>query len=319
LAFEAFAPMRLAIKLAIVRFYAAPPAAHPSGVSLLVIFGIIGTIIGIAAAIQQFTSALTRRKFRRAEDSFFEAVQASRDIPSVKEEFNSLRSQIEVQIPRQAKEVYLAERLDQLERDLYNTYREYQRISNELPNRRVESDMDRRLREVVENSIAPARRIQERRIIYILILLFALIIVDLSPINLRGFINYYFDSLGYSDQWTTASLVSNFIAGVLVITIVMLISITLLPKRITKLAARMTTILLALFLALGSLGIGVFVRASAIRADSAQTYVDVTARETYAGVAFNIAAITLALSLACLMLISKRSIKRKLDSSSHLE
>jgi uncharacterized membrane protein YhiD involved in acid resistance len=105
---------------------------HASGISWLAILGVVGTLVGIIAFTIQVNDVVRRRKFKRAGEALMEAIQANQDIASVRRELRDLSSQIEVEIPRQAREAYLKERLQQVELVISGAYREYRSISDEL-------------------------------------------------------------------------------------------------------------------------------------------------------------------------------------------
>lgn len=290
-------------------------AIHPSGVSILAIFTIVAGVVAIAAFMLQLNDTLKRRKFRRAEEAFMEAVQADRDIEPRRREFHDLRSQIEVEIPRQARDAYLKERLKRVELDLSNAYREYTAIRDELSSGAVTSNLDERLRAVIETSILPERKRQERRSSVISVLLVLLFLTSLSPYSVSSLAYQYFNILGYSDQWTDGSLYSAFALGALALTGITLLLATLLPGRVgfrlSAVAYWKVTPLIGLSSAAGLLVAGMLFRASAIRADNSALYVDPTPKETLAGFAFNFAAIALAMTLASGALITVGVFRRR--------
>jgi hypothetical protein len=243
-----------------------------------------------------------------------EAVEASRDIEPVRREFEELRSQIEVEIPRQARRAYLKERLNQVELNLGDTYREYCAITAELGAEHVSSSLDKRLQAVIEASIIPERRNQERRSAVISVLLALLLLTSVSPYSVSHLAYDYFNVLGYSDEWTDAGLYSTFALGTLVLAGVALLLATLLPgrvgSRLSVVANRSITPLIGMLFAAGLFAVSMIFRASAIKADHSIYYIDVASKETFAGFAFNFAALALAVALASGALIVVGALRR---------
>src|SRR5262245_6225806 len=115
---------------------------HAPGISFLTIFGIVGTLVGIIAFTLQVSGTFRRRKFKRAEEALMEAIEANQDIASVRREFRELSSQIEVEIPRQARDAYLKERLQQVELNIHDAYKEYVTLTNEMSREQITSSLD---------------------------------------------------------------------------------------------------------------------------------------------------------------------------------
>ena len=91
-----------------------------------------------------------------------------------------MRHEIETQVPKQARNAYLADRLNQLTEDLYRTYRSYQDVRRELSDAQPITELDRRIRDAIEVSIIPSRRVRESRNLYLLFLVVILVISSLS-------------------------------------------------------------------------------------------------------------------------------------------
>jgi hypothetical protein len=288
---------------------------HASGISVLAIFTLIAGVVAIAAFALQVNDKLKGRKFRRAEEALMEAVEASRDIESARREFQGLRTQIEVEVPRQARYAYLKERLERVEIDLSNAYREHVTITNELASEQITSKLDERLRAVIEISILPERKRQERRGAVISVLLVLLFLTSLSPYSVSSLAYQYFNILGYSDQWTDAGLYSAFALGALVMAGVVLLLATLLPGKVgfqlSSVEYRRVTPLIGTALAAGLCVAGMIFRASAISADNSEFFIDPAPKETLAGFAFNFAALALAMTLASGALIVAGILRRR--------
>jgi hypothetical protein len=212
---------------------AAAPAKHqPAGVPYLTIFGIVGTVIGILAAIQQFTSSVRRRRFQGAEENFLRAVESSKTISEsltqveqYKRVKDSLRNEIETQIPKQARVAYLSNRLEQLKDDLYRSYRDYETVRKELGKDQDTSELDRSIRDAVSSSL-PTRRVQEIRNLYMLSLVIVLLLFNLSP---QG-PDIYFRAIANSTDYAASDLIFLMAAGALVLVLVWLLLLSFVPS-----------------------------------------------------------------------------------------
>src|SRR5579859_5275932 len=107
---------------------------------------------------------------------------------------DSLRNEIETQIPRQARIAYLNNRLEQLKDDLYRSYREYENVRKELSKDHVTSELDRSIRDAVTASMPP-HRVQERRNLYILTLVVLLLVFNVFPIGPYNYFRIIDDSI----------------------------------------------------------------------------------------------------------------------------
>jgi seryl-tRNA synthetase len=147
-------------------------SAQSSGFPTLTVFGIVGTTIGIIAAAQQFLSGYKRRNYKSAEEKFLKAIEASEAISSSLSQVKQyqairerLRKEIESQIPKQARNAYLVNRLEQLTDDLHQIYADYQDVRRELGEGNIADELDQRVRDAIRMS-TPSRRARERRSLY---------------------------------------------------------------------------------------------------------------------------------------------------------
>lgn len=121
---------------------------------------------------------------------------------------DSLRNEIETQIPKQARIAYLSNRLEQLKDDLHRSYREYEGIRKELSRDHVASELDQSIRDAVTAS-TPQRRVQESRNLYMLTLVILLLVFNVLPIGP----NNYFRIVGNSIEYNIATLAAVMLAG----------------------------------------------------------------------------------------------------------
>lgn len=194
---------------------AAQPKPQPAGIPYLTIFGIVGTAVGIISFVQGISSSIRRRRFKGAEEEFLRYVESNKVISeslSQVEQYqkakDSLRNEIETQIPKQARIAYLSNRLEQLKDDLHRSYREYEGIRKELSRDHVASELDQSIRDAVTAS-TPQRRVQESRNLYMLTLVILLLVFNVLPIGP----NNYFRIVGNSIEYNIATLAAVMLAG----------------------------------------------------------------------------------------------------------
>ena len=281
---------------------------------------VIATIIGIVAGGQQLISAFRRRKYRRAEDKFLEAIEADENIEQAKiqvEQYEklkqSMRHEIETQIPRQARIAYLSDRFDQLTEDLYRNYRDYENVRRELSESQAVSELDRRVRDAIEISIIPNRKIRERRNIYMFALLTALIVFNVSPIRISD----YFYILDYSYKSSGTTILVTMLLGAICLTLMLLVLFSFFPTRTTPpTIANMRTGWVALLLSASVIlciiliAFGLYTRGEAIgnvalnfKFDTAN---DVNNERILASLAFNAVVIILSIEVASFIYVIQR-------------
>lgn len=325
-------------KLSISGLTIASANTQQPGISLLTVMGIIGTIIGIVAGTQQLFSAIRRRKFRRAEDKLLEAIEADVRIDDAKAEVErydslkaSLRDEVETQIPKQARNAYLKDRLDQLTEDLDRTYRDYQDVRRELSQAEPITDLDRGIRDAIEASTIPGRKIRESRNFYMLALLIALVFFNGAPFHVSS----YFHILWYSDGSTGSSIVVTMISGATCLAFLALVCFSFLPNNTTVSTANIgcmgTALLMSLsviafiaFLWLGFLPRGSAVSLSQDQFNGPYGNQGIGSYRLEAFLLFNTAVIILAISLAIFIFTRQKRIIRKQTagqstSSTHTE
>ena len=310
-------------KLSISGLTIAGANTQQSGISLLTVMGIIGTIIGIVAGSQQLFSAIRRRKFRRAEDKLLEAIEADVRIDDAKAEVErydslktSLRDEVETQIPKQARNAYLKDRLDQLTEDLDRTYRDYQAVRRELSQAEPVTDLDRGISDAIEASIIPGRKIRESRNSYMLALLIALVFFNSAPFHVSD----YFHILGHSDRSAGSSIIVTTIAGAICLALLALVCFSFLPNNTTASTANIGCMGTALLMSLSVvmfvvfLWLGFLPRNSAVSLDQFNdpyNNQDISNYRLEASLLFNTAVIILALSLAIFIFTRQKKIIRK--------
>ena len=305
-------------KLSISGLTIAGANTQQSGLSLLTVMGIIGTIIGIVAGSQQLFSAIRRRKFQRAEDKLLEAIEADVRIDDAKAEVErydslkaSMRYEVETQIPKQARNAYLKDRLDQLTEDLDRTYRDYQDVRRELSQAEPVTDLDRGIRDAIEASIIPGRKIRGSRNSYMLALLIALIFFNIEPFH----VNSYFHILGHSDKSTVSSIIVTMISGVICLALLALVCFSFLPNNTTastgSIGCMGTALLMSLsvIIFIGFLWLGFLSRDKAVFLE--QFNQDIGSDRLEAALLFNIDVIILAISLAIFIFTRQKRIIRK--------
>jgi hypothetical protein len=305
-------------------FYVAlrsPGASHPhSSVSVWGAIAVVITIVSGVAAVQQLGSWAGRRRLQGAQDELLRTFQLSVDTNEAKKNFeenttrlNALRQQIEVQVPVQARRDYLKERLEQLRRDLYRDFQEYEDITRELAESTSDSAIDSQIRKVIETAIIPRRTLSDRRSIGMLVLMVTLIVISISPLRPSDLIVSYFDSLGYSSYFPLSNLFLALGLGIAMFTGLLLLALPMIPGNtrpwifVRSLMSRKRG-LLALALCMALLTVGIYSRLWGIW-DGANTLFTphgelprITLMLTIAGSCFNLFVLTFSILLGSSLL-----------------
>jgi hypothetical protein len=213
--------------------------SHPTApVHVWAIAGVIATVLCALAALQGLATWIRRRSLQKTQDELLrnyrltaDADEARKDFTEYSNRLSALREQIEIQVPIQARRDYLRERLAQLRHNLYDDFREYQQIEQELGETIPLTDIDSQIRTIIQNSIVPQRVMQDRRSLGTLILVLTLIAINLSPLSLNGIIYSYFSVLGYSNQSSLVQIAATVLEGAAVLSAVLVLAASLFSRR----------------------------------------------------------------------------------------
>jgi hypothetical protein len=233
--------------------------------------------------------------------------------------------QIDHQIPIQARRDYLIEWLEQLSLDINRNFEQYQEAEKELTEISPKSMIDQQIRRVIETTIAPRRKIQEKRSAATLVVVLALFLINISPYSLNPFIYRYFNILGFSDQWLPETIIWTMLLGVIILT-ALLVFVQLLIYRSSRMQrffqwiSLRHVILIAFFIFLGLILAGGFARQVALGDQGSEIY-NIGIPETVAGSSFNIAVIAASIATTGLWFrrqtaaITRRQAPGPLDAS----
>jgi hypothetical protein len=287
---------------------------HPS-FSAWGVAGVIITVICGVAAIQQLTGGIRRRELQSAQDELLREYQLTVDAKEVKksieentQQLDELRRQIQVQLPIQARRDYLRERLDQLGRDLYRDFEEYQSIQRELDETSAQNTIDVQIREVIDSAIVPQRRLSGRRSQGMLVLILALGAINLSPLNLSRLVYSYFNTLGYADYFSISEIALLLVAGIVVTGTFLLLVTPMLPDknmtaRLFKSASSKRGSLICMCASIFLLITGICARQGAYDAQSVSFENHQPIYEIIAGSAFNIFVLIVSVCIGSVLLI----------------
>jgi hypothetical protein len=203
-----------------------PPPSQPTGGNsvwkLIVAFGVVGSLI---AGGQQIIASARRRRFRAAEQRVLEATAANIDAEAARHDADEaralraeLRKQVEEDVPREARRVFLLSRRDALSTQIAQDVEEYQALEAELARLegRRSTPLDERLRAVVEASIVPTyvgRRRTDRVVVTALIVLLVLSVISFKTTAISGLWTSYDGALLYPATSGVFDLTSSLIAG----------------------------------------------------------------------------------------------------------
>ena len=146
---------------------------------------------------------------------------------------DSLRKQIDA-VPDEANRLFLQRRMEYLAASITRDFEEYRATERELQSPDLSPVLDPRIKEAIQRAIIPGQRTRERRNAYMLVLLLALVVLNLSPINLSSVIYQYFSVLANSALWTVGTIAGAVAISALVFTIILIFASELYPplKRV---------------------------------------------------------------------------------------
>ncbi len=174
------------------------PLTYPA-----IISAIVGAI-GVAAAVQQLTSWILRRKYEKAENRLLEILQQQVDAEEVQrfgeavrqqvKEYERqqarLREQIEEEIPREARRLYTQQRLDALVQSLGRDYVEYEELRASQEMASGSHALPEEIRALIANQILPEYLEQKRRDRRTALLIVALVVLAFVPFDLASLVFY---------------------------------------------------------------------------------------------------------------------------------
>jgi hypothetical protein len=212
---------------------AAEPPAESQTPRWWGVFLAIAAIVGLAAGLQQLVSWVSSRRRRRAEDRLLKIVESqlrAEEAQAAAERYSTLRAelrrQVENEIPREARRIFLLNRRDRLASSITEDLQEYTAIEQELAETSDlgGSPLDERVRAVVQETIVPSQEARRRRERAVLAIVAALLLLSFSPFPVGYFISSYFEVVGYSDRYTSMSIVFTMALGIIVVALVAYLS-----------------------------------------------------------------------------------------------
>jgi predicted nucleic acid-binding Zn ribbon protein len=277
----------------------------------------IGVIIGLLAGIQQLWSWAATRGQRRAEERVLEiaaqqlntervkkdAEQAKKDAERYEMLRADLRSQVEREVPREARRVYLINRMDRLAASLSSDLEEYETIEQELRSLsgRSASPLDERVRAVVRGTILPSQEQRQRRERLIFVLLVVLVVLSFSPITPIYLIQGYFHVLGSSEVFSVTSIALALFFGLIVLATVFRISCSPLSRHLRSSTISSLNRLRWPVAVVGPiLGAGAILWAFYWRQRAALQDLGAHGASVYASICFHVGVILLAIGIATL-------------------
>ncbi|GAB1819781.1 hypothetical protein HerbRD11066_29450 [Herbidospora sp. RD11066] len=154
-----------------------------------------------------------------AESAKSEAEYARKEADNLSAIHEMLRRQIEEDVPREARRLYIEHRLDVLGRAISEQYKEYHALQNEAAGFK-NAELDERLAFVVKETILPNHIIRARRERWTLALLIGVVLLTISPFELQRIASFFtsqpFYILSYSYEYEL-SAVNLSVAGVILV------------------------------------------------------------------------------------------------------
>jgi hypothetical protein len=178
-----------------------------------VVVAAFGVIISILAGVHYFYSLISRRRIQAAEDRYFETLASQHDAEEAKQDVAAyetlraqLRDQVDKEVPREARRIFIENRRDQLVNSIGEQFDEYERLGREVAAMPEANSLDDRVRQVIEARVAPLYRRSQRRERALAFGIGVLVIVSLIPISPGQLIFAYFAVLREPDEWTVGTI-----------------------------------------------------------------------------------------------------------------
>lgn len=168
-------------------------------------------LVGFAAAVQQLTAAVFRRKYGRAEKRMLDILKKQVDAEEVErfaesareqaeryeEQERALREQIRERIPLEAARLYYNQRIDALVASMGGEWDEYQALESQLSHleKRAPRPLPEALGEGMRDRVVPFRVREKRHALQLRVLVFALFVLAIIPVSLAELISGWLDAL----------------------------------------------------------------------------------------------------------------------------
>jgi hypothetical protein len=199
--------------------------ARGSGLSLWPTLLAAATLVGGIAAVQQIWSLIARRRTRRALDHVLdtiaddlEAGDRRSDLKRLQGMLDSMQQQIRDDIPMQAQQIYITQRLQTIVDSIGEQFKEYEKLQSLVAGYDSGSTLERRVYAAIETTIMPEyrRRLRQQRQIRIAVFAILLLLVFPPPISPSQLLYAYFGIILAPDIYGRAAMfLSIGIAGIL--------------------------------------------------------------------------------------------------------
>jgi hypothetical protein len=223
---------------------------------------------------------------------------------------DSLRKQIDA-VPDEANRLFLQRRIEYLAASITRDFEEYRATERELQSPDLSPVLDPAIKYAIQRAIIPGQRTRERRNVYMLVLLLALVVLNLSPINLSSTIYQYFSVLAYSANWTVGTIAGSISISALIFTIILMFASELSPPLKKEFDKRRSPIwfIIPVILVGASITLGYWWRTNVI-SEQCVPYgcyeISSSVHDVASAVAFNIAPLIAAVWLLALLRIAIR-------------
>jgi hypothetical protein len=294
------------------------PAPQSTGIPLWQIIVALGVILGILVALGNFVDWGSRLRNRRADKRMRELVNAqlkAEDIEGRLDKLTQLSDTLQKQIdavPDEANRLFLNRRIEYLAASIARDFEEYRTTERELQRPDLSPVLDPTIRDVIQRTILPGQRTRERRNVYVLALLLALVVLNLSPINVSSLIYQYFSILGNSANWTVATIAASVSISTLVVTVILMFASELYPplKKEFDKQRRLVWFIIPVILVVAAITLGFWWRAYVASQECfpyACSPFTASGQNDASAIAFNIAPIIAGIWLVSMLRIAIRT------------
>lgn len=168
---------------------------------------VVLTVIGGLAAMQQLWSWVVGRRHRQAQERLLEAFADKIDAQAAQAELEGLRGlaaslerQVQEEIPRAARRAFLRQERDAISASISDQYRELRSIEIELSEPESHA-LRSELRAVIEDRLIRSSAIKERSTRTLTVVVGAILLLLLLPINADYLVRWALSALSYSYEY----------------------------------------------------------------------------------------------------------------------
>ena len=152
--------------------------------------GIIGWIVGIVSGVMSIIEQAKKKKIDKGYEELLERARCDwegkyteEQVKELTQQFQALKRQIEIDIPKQAKRVVLQKKIDELTESISTSYEEYKDLSSKIEDAGAITELDKSIHSSIQEEILPEHVRNKKQQKRVQIMLVVILILTLAPIT----------------------------------------------------------------------------------------------------------------------------------------